>query len=62
MNEQTPTPAQQRTSNLDRPSASIPSVDAPWDDPADRAHRLGLMARDRSSHRQHHALYEDMLN
>ena len=47
---------------LDRPSASIPSVDRPWDDPEDRAHRLGVIRGDRSAHRRHHALYEDMLN
>lgn len=47
---------------LDRPSESVPSVDRPWDDPADRAHRRQAIRGDRSQHRVHHAIYEDLLN
>lgn len=47
---------------LDRPSRTVPSVDRPWDDPADRAHRQAVIKDDRSAHRVHHGLYEDMLN
>lgn len=47
---------------LDRPSETVPSVDAPWDDPKDRAHRMRAIQGDRSAHRVHHALFEDMLN
>lgn len=49
-------------SRLDRPSRRIPSVDSPWDNLEDREHRLAQRKGDRSSHRAHHALYEDMLN
>ncbi len=51
-----------RHRDLDRPSRSVPSVDRPWDDPSDREHRLKTVKGDRSAHRVHHALYEDMLN
>ncbi|MEM7723290.1 MAG: hypothetical protein AAF376_13040 [Pseudomonadota bacterium] len=50
------------STHLDRPSQSVPSVDTPWDDPADRAHRLSVIGSDRSTHRAFHSLYEDMLN
>lgn len=49
-------------STMDRPSPSVPSVDRPWDDPVDRAHRRSVIKGDRSSHRVYHGLYEDLLN
>lgn len=49
-------------STMDRPSTSVPSVDQPWDDPVDRAHRRSVIKGDRSSHRVYHGLYEDLLN
>lgn len=48
--------------NLDRPSQSVPSIDQAWDDPTEHEHRLRARRGDRSTHRAHHALYEDMLN
>ena len=48
--------------DLDRPSKSVPSVDCPWDDPTDRAHRRQAIKGDRSQHRVHHAIYGDLLN
>ena len=51
-----------KTDRLDRPSTSVPSLDRPWDDPAEHARRLDIRAGDRSAHRMHHSLFEDMLN
>lgn len=51
-----------KTQRFDRPSTSVPSVDRPWDDPVDHAHRLRSREGDRSAHRSHHSLFEDMLN
>ncbi|MEL6465165.1 MAG: hypothetical protein AAFQ58_09370 [Pseudomonadota bacterium] len=49
-------------SRLDRPSASVPSVDRPWEDFQDREARASVVRRDLSRHRVYHSLYEDMLN
>ena len=47
---------------LDRPSASVPSIDHPWEYPVGRQSRQAMHARDRAQHRAFHSLYEDMLN
>ncbi len=47
---------------LDRPSASVPSIDRPWEHPVERESRREMTARDRAQHRAFHSLYEDMLN
>ena len=47
---------------LDRPSDAVPTIDDPWESPAERRHRIIMMQGDRSSHRIYHSLYEDMLN
>ncbi len=49
-------------SPLDRPSELIPSIDRPWDNRDERAHRQTAIRGDRSEHRVYHALYEDLLN
>jgi hypothetical protein len=51
------------TARLDVPSAMVPNVDRPWDaNPVDRSHRLHRRDGDRSAHRLHHGLFEDLLN
>ncbi len=50
------------TPRLDRPAEHVPSVDRPWDDPAAQAERAARRTGDKSAHRAHHTLYEDMLN
>ena len=47
---------------LDQPNPSVPSVDRPWDAPSERARRRRASNGDRSAHRVHHVLYEDVLN
>jgi hypothetical protein len=49
--------------HLDRPATQVPRVDAPCEGDANaRIHPPSARSGDRSTHRAHHALFEDLLN